>query len=90
VAKCEAGPAPPKGYTLVCSPDQFKPDPPSQLTGQLKVIADAEEHARVLRDNWLLRSLFVFAIFCAPLVWYLFLDRIREVSAAVSGRDQNG
>jgi len=42
----------------------------------------------VLRDNWLLRSLFVFAIFCVPLVWYFLLDRIREVSAAVSGRDQ--
>jgi len=46
VAKCQAGPAPPKGYTLVCSPDQFKPTPPSELTGQLKVIADGEEDAR--------------------------------------------
>lgn len=34
-------------------------------------------------------GLAVFLISCLPLVWYFLLDRIREVSAAVSGRDRS-
>jgi hypothetical protein len=30
----------------------------------------------------------VFSIFCIPAIWYLLLDRLREISAAVSGRDR--
>jgi hypothetical protein len=34
-------------------------------------------------------ALWVLAIFAIPLIWYFLLDRIREISAAVSGRDRN-
>jgi hypothetical protein len=33
-------------------------------------------------------ALIAFLIFCLPLAWYLILDRIRELSAAISGRDR--
>ncbi len=33
--------------------------------------------------------LVVFLIFCLPLIWYLVLDRIREISAAIAGRDRS-
>jgi hypothetical protein len=38
-------------------------------------------------DGWFV-ALVVFLISCLPLVWYLFLDRIRELSGAVSGKDR--
>ena len=40
-------------------------------------------------DSRLFLSLITFAAFSLPLVWYLLLDRIREISAAVSGRDKS-
>jgi len=33
-------------------------------------------------------ALIAFLIFCLPLAWYLILDRIRELSAAIAGRDR--
>ena len=31
----------------------------------------------------------VFAFFCLPLIWYFLLDRIREISGAISRKDRN-
>ena len=38
-------------------------------------------------NGWFV-GLVVFLISCLPLVWYFLLDRIRELSAAVSGKDR--
>ena len=49
----------------------------------------AQEKANKARDNRWFFSLLTLATFSLPLVWYLFLDRLREVSAAISGRDKS-
>jgi hypothetical protein len=91
IAKCEATaarkPALPKGAVEVCDPSTLTLDP-DEFTGGLKVIADIQRDASGWRGSVFFWSLGVFAVFCVPLVWYLVLDRIREISAAVSGRDQ--
>jgi hypothetical protein len=88
IAKCEAAPGIPKGHERICDPNDFTPANWEELTGELKDVSDARKQAQDLRDNWVFDPVITFAIFCAPLLWYLILDRIREVSAAVSGRDQ--
>jgi len=40
------------------------------------------------RDDEGLLSLMVFAVLCLPLIWYFLIDRLREISGAISGRDQ--
>jgi hypothetical protein len=93
IAKCEAtaahGTRLPKGAVEICDPSNLTLDRPDEFVGSLKVIADIQNDATGWRNNIPIWSLGLFAIFCIPLFWYLILDRIREVSAAVSGRDQN-
>ena len=50
----------------------------NQLQTELLKQGDATEYAAL-----------VFALFCLPLVWYFLLDRLREIGAALSGRDQS-
>jgi hypothetical protein len=50
------------------------------------VTTDREADAKA-SELWTVGGI-VFLIFCIPMIWYFFLDRLREVSAAVSGRDQ--
>jgi hypothetical protein len=92
IAECESakakGPELPKGYIEVCDPNDFTPKDPGELPGELGKVALARKQAQYMRDDWALFPLIALGIFCLPLVWYLILDRIREVSAAVSGRDQ--
>jgi hypothetical protein len=93
VAKCEAkskaGAPLPKGYEIACNPADFVPDnPPAQLTGPLKEVADIQSQAKTLHDEWPYQFVFVIAIFSLPLVWYLLLERVRELTAAFSGRDR--
>lgn len=98
VAKCEAVPLPvsrnAKGeiekVEKICDPADFTPaDPSFQFTGDLKEIADKRKAAQTIRDTRTFSAGVVFAVFCIPLVWYFLLDRIREISGAVSGRDRN-
>lgn len=35
------------------------------------------------------RAIAAFSVFCLPLIWYFLLDRARELSAAISGRDRS-
>src|SRR5277367_2016482 len=50
---------------------------------------DAEATANQARDNRWFLSLLTFVAFALPLVWYFLLDRLREISAALSGRDKS-
>jgi hypothetical protein len=52
-------------------------------------LVEAETQANQAHDSRLFLSLLTLAVFSLPLVWYLLLDRIREISAAVSGRDKS-
>jgi hypothetical protein len=86
-------PDPPKGYKLdslagakpVCEPSDLEGEP--ELTGIGSPIVEAVTRAQRLHDNALLWSLILFAGFCTPLLWYFLIDRLREISAAISGRD---
>ncbi len=40
------------------------------------------------QDNWFYSAI-VIALSCVTFVWYFLIDRIREISAAVSGRDRS-
>jgi hypothetical protein len=103
LAKCEAENAerkarvsaiPPakRGYwdsfVVECDPADFVPDKREPYVRGQDLIADLEHDARATHDSWKFRAPAVFAVFCLPLLWYLFLDRIREISAAISGRDR--
>lgn len=91
VAKCEAAPIPhaTKGEEKICDPADFvAADPSFQFTGDLKEIVDKREGAQTIRDAETFWAGVGFAIFCIPFVWYFLLDRIREISGAISGRDQ--
>jgi hypothetical protein len=99
VAECEkqgaipiAPPIPPipKGYTLdppVCDPKVL--ESLGDLVGdQAKIVGTASE-ADADRELGRNGALIAFLIFCLPLAWYLVLDRIRELSAAIAGRDRS-
>ena len=97
VAKYEAVPLPvsrnAKGETekveKICDPADFTPaDPSFQFTGDLKEIADKRESAKTIRETTAFWTGVIFGVFGIPLVWYFLLDRIREISGAISGRDQ--
>ncbi len=73
----------------ICDPADFTPSDPSfQYTGDLKEIVDKREGAQTIRDSMAFWAGVVFVVFCIPLIWYFLLDRIREISGAISGRDQ--
>jgi hypothetical protein len=40
-------------------------------------------------ENANLRAAWIVAAFCIPFLWYFLLDRLREISAAILGRDRN-
>lgn len=80
----------PQKIETICDPADFTPaDPSFQFTGDLKEIADKRQAAQTIRDTRMFSAGAVFAVFCIPLAWYFLLDRIREISGAVSGRDRN-
>jgi hypothetical protein len=104
VAKCEAKDAerraqsnalPPAKRSFwdkaieICDPADFVPDKSEPYVRGQDAIADLEHDAQAAREGWPFWSLVVFGISCIPLVWYFLLDRIREISAAVSGRDRS-
>jgi hypothetical protein len=51
-------------------------------------IADTAQEAKDDRANGRFFGLLTFVAFCFPLGWYFLLDRLREISDAVSGRDR--
>jgi hypothetical protein len=59
-----------------------------ELKGEAAQIVNAAREADNDRGNGRLFGLAVLLLSCLPLFWYFLLDRIREVSAAVSGRDR--
>jgi hypothetical protein len=56
------------------------------LTPVQQKIADYAQDAQA-RTAWPF-AIAVFAVFWLPLIWYFLLDRIRELGAAISGRDR--
>ena len=74
-------------FHISCEPDELGDS--AQLEGIQKTIAEAAEHIEVVKNHAKTSAIFIVGFFCVPLVWYFLLDRLREVSAAVSGRDRN-
>jgi hypothetical protein len=62
-------------------PNDFIPD---ECDPKVLVASQADND----RDDGRDYALIAFLIFCLPLVWYLVLDRIRELSAAIAGGDR--
>ena len=60
-----------------------------KLKGVQQQIDNTQQEATNDRSDGRLVGSVLFLLFCLPLLWYLLLDRIREVSGAVSGRDRN-
>ncbi|SRR6266851_5387273 len=89
--KLDPAPAvPPKTLTdadFACEPKDLV-DIHSLSVFQAKIVDTAREADNDPADS---RSsaLIAFLIFCLPLAWYLVLDRIRELSAAIAGRDRS-
>ena len=69
---------------LKCSPEDFRSSEPVGEAEQK--VQDLYSPKETRRDARNLDSLVVFVIFLLPLVWYFLLDRIREVSGAVTPR----
>jgi hypothetical protein len=94
-----------KGWKPICEPDDLRgirtqaPDGTySEPMTDEKLISDGGIYARIIRadedvksyqDNEVFYSVALLLLSVAPFVWYFFLDRIREFSAAVSGRDRS-
>jgi hypothetical protein len=79
-----------KFYALpgVCEPDTL-------ADGELQGY-DLTPGQQQIADAWDAQShktwpfgIAAFAVFCLPLIWYFLLDRIRELGAAISGRDRS-
>jgi hypothetical protein len=87
IAECKK-PLPPRQdfdtskWHLVCEPEQMRADSRG-IQGAIVAKATA-------LDQWRTRELYIgpilLALFILPLIWYFFLDRVRELSAAISGR----
>ena len=83
---------------VICDPNQLihrlatlPPLPPGFEIGnpkQAQIVRLADSGARLTRDSIDLRGFGVLAVSALPFIWYFLLDRIRELSAAVSGRDR--
>jgi hypothetical protein len=73
----------------------FVPDKPkgwvplTDIPETFSNVAKAETEADRARDSRWFLSLVTFSTFSLPLVWYFLLDRLREVSGALSGRDKS-
>ena len=91
--------------TLICKPDDLRgietkapdgtftePVTDEELIrggGVTAQIIRDDEAVEAYRDYELFFSLSLLVLSAVPFVWYFFLDRIREFSGAVSGRDRN-
>jgi len=76
---------------LVCDPKvllELSDLTASMFPDQAKIVDAAKEADNDRADGRSSASI-AFLIFCLPLVWYLVLDRIRELSAAIAGRDRS-
>jgi hypothetical protein len=82
----------PKGFVVVPGPAVCDPKDLADLidlSGYQLEIADTAKEGDNERDDARTYALMVFLFSCLPLAWYLVLDRIRELSAAIAGRDRN-
>lgn len=77
-------------YAEACLPDTYISLHDHDLSVLERKVFYTEIEADNDRADGRFFSLIAFAIFCLPLVWYLALGRIRELSAAITGRDRNG
>jgi hypothetical protein len=103
VAKCKADPEHDyrvgldRGkWHVLCTPSELEsvqpvePLKPVAFNGLAKEILDADLDVRSYEAyQWVVSGLLALAS-VIPLVWYFLLDRVRELSAAVSGRDRQG
>jgi hypothetical protein len=76
-------------FDAICDPKDLVLDDIHGLSGFQAKIADTAREADNDRADGRSSALIAFLIFCLPLVWYLVLDRIRELSAAIAGRDRS-
>ena len=75
-----------------CEPDVLEADARgrefvSYSTPVQQQIDDLARHAKD-RSVWTL-PIVAFAASCFPLIWYFLLDRVRELGAAISGKDRS-
>jgi len=77
---------PARHFELICDPADLSG---SDLVGIQKQVHDASEFLEMERHRRLSFPLLTLAVFALPLIWYFLLDRIREIIAAVTGRDRN-
>jgi hypothetical protein len=97
IADCEKPINAPKDDPLanakrICDPKElmeFSDLRTSPLEGDQGKIEALATEADDDRASSRFRALAVLLIFCLPLAWYFVLDRIREISAAVAGRDRS-
>ncbi|MGA3230392.1 MAG: hypothetical protein ABSD51_10625 [Candidatus Binatus sp.] len=88
VKSVEGKPPLPAGYVVEsCDPENLVGYEKLPLF-QARLLNTAEE-ADNDRADGRSSALIAFLVFCLPLVWYLVLDRIRELSAAIAGKDRN-
>jgi hypothetical protein len=72
---------------LICAPEELESLDKGTLIPVERQVRDAYDQkpeADVQEYGFI-----VLLIFCAPIVWYFLLGRIRELSAAIAGRDQH-
>lgn len=56
-----------------CNPDKVR-----------ALFTNEAQQSKATADNW---GLAIIAVFCVPLLWYFLLDRLREISDAISRRE---
>jgi hypothetical protein len=71
---------------LKCTPSDLEYE--SNLIEPEQKVHDAYDAEEGERDNLEMLLAGALAIALMPFVWYFLLDRIREITAAVTGRDQ--
>jgi hypothetical protein len=80
--------------TLICrkysdeSPNILNINDPKDLSDAQGAVSDARYNISSYRSDGTLYGGMVFVLFCLPLVWYFLMDRLREIGAALSGRDR--
>jgi hypothetical protein len=102
IAHCEKSPLR-AGEEHMCKPEDWhglqvqKPDGTFERLTDEDLLHEGWAFSQIIRDYLSLKryrdgelfySVILLALSSLPLIWYFLLDRIREISGAVSGRDR--
>ena len=71
----------------ICNPDELAKNEGALQGRSAEIVKAYYAAAKARNDRWLAPCV-GFAIFVLPVIWYFLLDRLREISAAISGRDR--